>query len=157
MAICSSELENLVGEQETEGDLSPNMVDSEIEDSNLANQEADGDASHNMQDSEIEDSNLVGEVKTEGEAAPAMVDSEIEDSNWVDEQKVEGKLNNAMVDSEIEDSNWADRVLEMYNGLVQRDPQLPLALLEIPGFGHPGHVQFVASFDTKMLGNTPYP
>ncbi len=45
-----------------------------------------------------------------------------------------------------QDSNWADRTLEMYAELVARDPELPVAILETPGFGLPGHVQFISEF-----------
>jgi len=41
------------------------------------------------------------------------------------------------------DTAWNDRLVELYDGLVARDPKLPIALLEHPEFGDPGHVQFV--------------
>ena len=50
-----------------------------------------------------------------------------------------------------QDSNWADRTLEMYIGLVEKDPQLPLAVLQTPGFGHPGHVQLISQFPPEKF------
>ena len=44
-----------------------------------------------------------------------------------------------------QDSNWADRILELYEGLVQQDPRLPIAILEHPDFGLPGHVPLISA------------
>lgn len=52
-----------------------------------------------------------------------------------------------------QDSNWADRTLEMYSQLVARDPLLPLAILETPAFGKPGHVQFVSEFPPERFND----
>lgn len=50
-----------------------------------------------------------------------------------------------------QDSNWADRTMEMYQGLVAKDAQLPVAILETPGFGLPGHVQFISEFPPERF------
>jgi len=42
-----------------------------------------------------------------------------------------------------QDSDWDERVYEMYETLVRQDPDLPVAVLEHPEFGQPGHVQLV--------------
>lgn len=44
----------------------------------------------------------------------------------------------------VQDSHWNDRVLEMYAGLVDADPELPAALLAHPAFGRPAHAQFLS-------------
>ncbi|TWT58629.1 hypothetical protein KOR42_20110 [Thalassoglobus neptunius] len=53
-----------------------------------------------------------------------------------------------------QDTNWADRTLEIYTNLVQPDRQLPEAILATPGFGHPGHVQFLSQFPPQLFGET---
>ncbi|MBI5757471.1 MAG: c-type cytochrome [Planctomycetales bacterium] len=42
------------------------------------------------------------------------------------------------------DSNWNDRVSELYAKLVDQDPELPISLLDHPGFGRPGHVIYMS-------------
>ncbi|SFI48925.1 PVC-type heme-binding CxxCH protein [Planctomicrobium piriforme] len=42
-----------------------------------------------------------------------------------------------------QDSSWDDRVMELCSALVTLDADLPVAMLESPSFGLPGHVQFV--------------
>ncbi len=44
-----------------------------------------------------------------------------------------------------QDSNWDDRVLEIYEALHKQDPRLPIAILDNPDFGQPGHVQFISA------------
>ncbi|CAK9034530.1 Cytochrome c, partial [Durusdinium trenchii] len=51
----------------------------------------------------------------------------------------------------IQDSNWDDRVLEMYSALVQRDPQLAIAILEHPKFGEPAHIAFLGDFPPERF------
>ncbi|MEZ6051159.1 MAG: hypothetical protein R3C02_07185 [Planctomycetaceae bacterium] len=41
------------------------------------------------------------------------------------------------------DSNWDERMIEMYSTQVDRDAELPMAILEQPDIGAPGHVPFV--------------
>src|SRR5262249_54841232 len=43
-----------------------------------------------------------------------------------------------------QDNNWNDRVSELFGQLVDRDPQLPEALIAAPGFGRPQHVVFLS-------------
>lgn len=50
-----------------------------------------------------------------------------------------------------QDSNWADRTLEMYLVLAEKDGALPLAILNTPGFGAPGHVQFISTFPPESF------
>lgn len=52
----------------------------------------------------------------------------------------------------VQDANWDDRVLETYEALVSRDPGLPVAMLEHPTFGRPGHVQFVSVLPEEKFG-----
>lgn len=52
-----------------------------------------------------------------------------------------------------QDSNWSDRVLELYAAHVEQDSQLPLAILESPEFGQPGHVQFISQFPPEEFDN----
>ncbi len=42
-----------------------------------------------------------------------------------------------------QDSHWGDHILEMFTAHAEFDPQLPLALLDNPSFGLPGHILFV--------------
>lgn len=44
----------------------------------------------------------------------------------------------------IQDAHWNDRVLEMYEALVDADPDLPAALLAHPEFGRAAHAQFLS-------------
>lgn len=43
-----------------------------------------------------------------------------------------------------QDNNWNDRIGELYGEFVKRDQELPLAIVELPGFGRPGHVIFMS-------------
>ncbi|MFO1019604.1 MAG: c-type cytochrome [Planctomycetales bacterium] len=45
------------------------------------------------------------------------------------------------------DSNWSDRITEMFNQLVDLDPELPDEILKQKNFGTPGHI--------LLLGKTP--
>ncbi|MFV0445471.1 MAG: HEAT repeat domain-containing protein [Planctomycetaceae bacterium] len=45
------------------------------------------------------------------------------------------------------DLHWDDRVMEMYSALVKTDPLLPVALLQHPDFGQPGHAQYLVKLD----------
>ena len=47
----------------------------------------------------------------------------------------------------VRDRHWNDRVPEMYAALVDHDPLLPVALLQHPDFGQPGHAQFLVKLD----------
>ena len=47
----------------------------------------------------------------------------------------------------VQDLHWNDRVMELYGALVQRDRLLPVALLQHPDFGRPGHAQFLVKLD----------
>lgn len=54
-----------------------------------------------------------------------------------------------------QDSDWDERILEMYETLVQLDPELPIAVMEHPDFGLPGHVQFIGHLSpAKIAGAT---
>ncbi|WP_437186823.1 PVC-type heme-binding CxxCH protein [Planctomicrobium sp. SH668] len=50
-----------------------------------------------------------------------------------------------------QDGSWIDRVLEMYDGLVANDPQLPVAILNHPEFGRTGHIQFIGDLPRPQL------
>jgi len=43
-----------------------------------------------------------------------------------------------------QDRNWDDRVGEMYQALVDHDPELPAAIVRNPQFGRAGHVLFMS-------------
>ncbi|MCA9080800.1 MAG: c-type cytochrome [Planctomycetaceae bacterium] len=49
------------------------------------------------------------------------------------------------------DNSWVDRVREVYAALVEQDRQLPVAVLEHPDFGLPGHVQFVSEMPPERF------
>lgn len=51
----------------------------------------------------------------------------------------------------IQDAAWDDRILELYEALVERDPGLPVAVLEHPLFGRPGHVQYVSALPEEKF------
>ncbi len=69
----------------------------------------------------------------------------------------------------VQDAGWDDRILETFEALVARDQGLPLAILEHPTFGEPGHVQFVSelpddkfataieAFAKRIEANPDYP
>lgn len=50
-----------------------------------------------------------------------------------------------------QDSDWDERVLEMYDTLCRRDPQLSSAVLENPAFGLPGHVQLIRKLPSDRI------
>jgi len=50
-----------------------------------------------------------------------------------------------------QDSDWDERMLEMYDALSQRDPALPLVVLEHPDFGMAGHVQLVRKLPSPKI------
>ena len=50
------------------------------------------------------------------------------------------------------DSHWNDRIGELYEQLVALDADLPLSLLEQPGFGRPSHVIYMSKFTTDQVG-----
>jgi putative heme-binding domain-containing protein len=52
-----------------------------------------------------------------------------------------------------QDNHWNDRIMELYTGLAERDPNLPVALLSHADFGSPGHVLFVASLPPEKFGD----
>ena len=49
-----------------------------------------------------------------------------------------------------QDSDWDERVTEMYSALVKQDPGIPVALLQDPEFGRPGHVILVSEFQEEQ-------
>ncbi len=52
------------------------------------------------------------------------------------------------------DANWDDRFIEMYIGHVERDPDLPTAVLQRPEFGAPGHVPLAFIVEDDQLEET---
>lgn len=50
-----------------------------------------------------------------------------------------------------QDSDWDQRILEMYDSLVDLDTELPLAVLQNPGFGHPSHIQLIGKLPARHL------
>jgi putative membrane-bound dehydrogenase-like protein len=50
-----------------------------------------------------------------------------------------------------QDTNWDNRVGELYQRLVELDRPLPLAMLQQPSFGRPGHVMFLAELPEEHL------
>ena len=50
-----------------------------------------------------------------------------------------------------QDSNWDDRFKELYQSLVELDEALPIAIVEQPGFGEPGHVLYMSQFPPEAL------
>lgn len=69
---------------------------------------------------------------------------------WTGEQRELVARTLVELDSKIvqrqlpQDSSWDDRIGELYVSLVERDRHLPLALLEHPQFGLPGHSIFIS-------------
>jgi len=51
----------------------------------------------------------------------------------------------------VQDAAWDDRILELFEALVERDPALPVAVLEHPLFGRPGHVQYVSALPEEKF------
>lgn len=51
----------------------------------------------------------------------------------------------------VQDTDWTDRMLGLYSLLVQRDAQLPAALLAEANFGLPGHVIYVSELPPEKL------
>ncbi len=49
------------------------------------------------------------------------------------------------------DANWEDRFIEMYIGHIERDPELPTAVLQRPEFGAPGHVPLAFVVEDDQL------
>lgn len=49
------------------------------------------------------------------------------------------------------DTSWDDRTGEMYQALVERDPELPAALLSQPGFGRSAHVAFLGALPPERF------
>ena len=49
------------------------------------------------------------------------------------------------------DSHWDEQVAEIYAALVERDEELPAAVLKSPGFGRPAHVQYVSAMPIESL------
>ncbi|MCA8994789.1 MAG: HEAT repeat domain-containing protein [Planctomycetaceae bacterium] len=50
-----------------------------------------------------------------------------------------------------QDISWDERVVDVYRVLVKQDEQLPLAILNHPEFGEPGHVQFATEMPPKLF------
>jgi putative membrane-bound dehydrogenase-like protein len=61
---------------------------------------------------------------------------------------IEGKLRTRKLH---QDSNWDDRFRELYQSLVELDEALPIAIVEQPGFGEPGHVLYMSQFPPEAL------
>lgn len=76
-----------------------------------------------------------------------------------DEQRAATAAALAAIDAKVherqlrQDNHWTDRTMELYMGLVERDAGLPEALLAQPGFGRPGHVQFVAAMPEEKFND----
>lgn len=49
------------------------------------------------------------------------------------------------------DSSWGDSVRDVYEGLIEQDADFPVAVLEHPDFGLPGHVQFVSEMPPERF------
>lgn len=61
---------------------------------------------------------------------------------------IEEKLRNRKLH---QDSNWDDRFKELYQKLVELDDSLPVAIVEQPDFGEPGHVLYMSQFPPEAL------
>jgi len=49
------------------------------------------------------------------------------------------------------DTHWDEQVAEIYAALVERDEELPVAILKDPAFGRPAHIQYVAALPLDHL------
>lgn len=49
-----------------------------------------------------------------------------------------------------QDSDWDERATEMYSALVKQDAGLPVAMLQDPEFGRPGHVIYCGEFQEEQ-------
>jgi len=49
------------------------------------------------------------------------------------------------------DTHWDEQVAEIYTALVERDEELPTAVLRTPGFGRPAHIQYVSAMPIDVL------
>jgi putative heme-binding domain-containing protein len=49
------------------------------------------------------------------------------------------------------DTHWDEQIAEIYTALVDRDDELPLALLKDPAFGRPAHIQYVSAISLEKL------
>ncbi|QDT56817.1 hypothetical protein Pan44_48770 [Caulifigura coniformis] len=49
------------------------------------------------------------------------------------------------------DTHWDEQVAEIYTALVERDEELPVAILKNPTFGRPAHIQYVAALPLDHL------
>lgn len=49
-----------------------------------------------------------------------------------------------------QDSDWDERATEMYSALVKQDAALPVAMLQDPEFGRPGHVIYCGEFQEEQ-------
>jgi len=52
-----------------------------------------------------------------------------------------------------QDTNWSDRITEMYNLLVEQDPELVAEISNQPGFGLPGHMLILGKNPSDQLPN----
>lgn len=50
-----------------------------------------------------------------------------------------------------QDTNWSDRITELYNLLVDQDPELTLELAKQPGFGLPGHMLLLGKYPPDQI------
>lgn len=50
----------------------------------------------------------------------------------------------------VQDTYWPDRISDLYQALVEQDPELPQALLEQPEFGRPGHVLYLSGVSPEL-------
>ncbi|MCA9040864.1 MAG: c-type cytochrome, partial [Planctomycetaceae bacterium] len=53
-----------------------------------------------------------------------------------------------------QDLYWNDRMKELYGALVKRDPRLPIAVVQQPEFGLPGHVVFMSEVPEDYLNQS---
>lgn len=50
-----------------------------------------------------------------------------------------------------QDTNWSDRITELYNLLVELDPDLPVEVTNQPGFGLPGHMLIIGKYPQAQI------
>src|SRR5690606_11336964 len=51
------------------------------------------------------------------------------------------------------DTHWDEQISEIYAALVERDEDLPLAILKDPAFGRPAHIQYVTAIPLENLND----
>jgi len=50
-----------------------------------------------------------------------------------------------------QDTNWSDRITELYNLLVEQDPELAIEVTNQPGFGLPGHMLLLGKYPQDQI------